>query len=98
MCDCLNGRHCCLSSSSYLPHFSIISGLSGRLHIGMSIACNWPVNDDCRPSAADAIVGESAGKLRAALGTFGAVVVTPSGNRRTHSWLPTVALGLSGSE
>src|SRR6266446_600469 len=64
----------------------------------MSIACNGPVNDDCRPSAADAIVGRSTGTLRAALGTLGAVVVTPSGNRLTHSWLPTVAVGLSGSE
>jgi hypothetical protein len=60
------------------PHFSMISGLFGRSHIGMSIASNKPVNDDCRPSAADAIVGGSAGTVPSFLGELGAVVVTPS--------------------
>src|SRR4051812_27741784 len=58
---------------------------------------NRAVNDDCRPSAANAIVGESAGKLRAASGMLGAVVVTPS---RIGARLPdpTVAVGWSGRE
>jgi hypothetical protein len=67
------------------------------LHIGMSIACSGPVNNDWRPSAADAIVGESAGTV-------------PSWNgqawrsRRRHPEIgaripdPTVSIGLSGRE